>query len=380
MLRLPAPFIALVVFVTAGAFVAPGPAGVAVTAPENAFREMLGAVADDVLSPVGSLITYVDMDLIWERVGIGSDRAERAAYESMGSLPMAAWPDLLVDGGFERAEELSREIGFDGFDIQRVLVAGVPPHQVMVVDTSVDDEVVIDALRADPAWSSDLQEVEFESALYYQWTDDPVSIHLDRRSVLRPFGQGGTLAIVGDDPTRVVRTNDPADIEATLLAASGTDASVAEDPHLRAALDSLGNVDVTQAVVQPRPTLFDPAAVLFPSDPIASDPESVLAAAQNEALPVDPYLGLVVVEVVDGDTVRAEILVIHPDGASAEANVDPIVEHITTGTLFSGDPASEEFEGAEVEADGSIVRIIVPGDVAFRRMYQLLTSRSLLPI
>lgn len=355
---------------------ATGPAAATTTNP-GPFAEMLASVPAGVLAMDGSVITYVDMDLIWQRVGIGADPAERAAFEPLGSLPLVVQPELIQYGGFNRADELRQEIGFDGYEIRRAVNAGVPPREFEIVEAAVGDAAVLDAIQTDPEWSADLREVDSDSGRYFQWTDDPVAIDPARRTVLRQLGQGGALAIIAADPARLVRANDPAVVEAALATTNGATASAIDDPALGSAFDSLGSVEVTQAMMLPRATLFDPIGAL--GGPIVTDPGAALETARKQSVLVEPYLGLMIVEIVDGESVRTEILMIHLDTDGAEGNVDRVEAHVTTATLVAGEDASELFEGAEVEADGSIVRVVVPGEDSFGRMIRLATQQALLP-
>ncbi|CAN5595190.1 hypothetical protein BH24ACT5_BH24ACT5_24210 [soil metagenome] len=264
------------------------------------------------------------------------------------------------------------------------MTAGVPPHEVVILDTMVEDGAVMGAIHQDPVWSPDLQEIDSPAGSYFQWTDEPADIHPDRRSVLRPLGRGGSLALLDADAdaTRVVRTIDPADIEYVLGVVGGHGASVADIPDLAAALDSVDGRDISQAVIWPRPTLLDlTSLVLGPPSSESTSPEAMLQAIRARALPVNPYLGVVLVEVVDGDSVHTEILVIHPDEATAAANVDPISRHVRDAQLLTtGESATEVFADAVGEADCTLVTITVPGDESFARIVRLLYTRSLLPI
>lgn len=347
----------------------------------NQFREVLEALPAGVLDGEGGLVAYVDMNLIWERVGVGTDPAERAAFEPWSSLSYNVGPTPLIGPGSDQADEMRQAVGFDAFDIERALTAGVPPHEIVILDAMVDDETVIDAIHQDPEWSADLQEIDSPAGSYFQWTDDPSAIHPERRSVLRPLGRGGSLALIDADATRVVRTIDPTDIESVLDVVSGTGASVADIPELAAAIDALDGRNVSQGLIWPRPTLLDFTSLVLGSPTFDStSPEDQLETLREQALPVNPYLGVVLVEVVDGDSVHTEILVIHPDADTAAANVEPISRHVSEAHLTTGESAAEVFAAAEVQADGAMVRITVPGDEAFARVVRLLYTRSLLPV
>jgi hypothetical protein len=235
------------------------------------------------------------------------------------------------------------------------------------------------ALHADPVWSADLQEIESDAGPYVQWTDDPTEIHPDRRGPLRRLGEGGTLAVLGDDPAIVIRTRTPDVIEATLRAAQGNEPSAGGDERLAEAVALLDGLTVRQAFVQPRPTLLDPTLIIdvFGTESIDDIADSAEAALED-VLFVDTYAGLVVAEVVDGESVRTDVLVIHADAAGAESNAERITDHIANAVL-GGEPISTSFADADVGVVGSVVRITIPGDQAFADMYRLQHRHALLP-
>ena len=140
---------------------------------------------------------------------------------------------------------------------------------------------------------------------------------------------------------------------------------------------------MTQAIVQPRPTLLDVIAPLVTPGTVPTDLdelETQVSALETGAIPIDGYLGIVIAEVLEGDNVQTEIFVIHLNGEDATANVDRINEHISSAVLTSGLPAADAFGGAEVVADGNIVRLLLPGEDAFSTMFKLLNQRALLPM
>ena len=64
-----------------------------------------------------------------------------------------------------------------------------PPRRVVIAETTVSGDDVVDALETDPVWSADLEEVETDHGRYYAWGADGLAQDLTRRSAFRPLGQ-----------------------------------------------------------------------------------------------------------------------------------------------------------------------------------------------
>jgi len=103
----------------AGGAISPAAPGATPASPSGTFAEMLRTIPDDVLSADGSMITFTDTELMWERVEVGDDPTERATFEPLRSLPVVILPDVMNRDGLTDGDALRDEIGFDGYDIQR---------------------------------------------------------------------------------------------------------------------------------------------------------------------------------------------------------------------------------------------------------------------
>lgn len=313
----------------------------------NPFIDLLDTVPASLVHTDGSLLTYVDMDLIWAGAGVSTDHDERVDSRELGTLPLRLAPQFMIRGGLTEPDELRGEIGFDGFDVARTLEAGARPGNALIIQTSVPATTVIDAMRADPVWSPDLQEIESSVGEYFQWTDDPPATDFDRLTILHPLGQGGALSIVAGDPTTIVLATDPGVVTDALSTTAGDAPSAADDPNLGPALGIIGDHDITQAVVQ--------------SD--LGDARSVLVIAQLS----------------DRGGGHTEILVVYPDADAADADAGVIEDYLRTAISPNRWPIAELLAGATVEADGRVVRIVVPGIDSFRPAFDLLLLDGLLP-
>ena len=358
---------------TAGAVAAsaPAPAG----GDATAFGAALDDLPAEMLSADGAVLYYTDRALAWQRLGVGSDTADRLdaigrTFEeaTYSQSPVLFAPDLDLD----RSRE---EIGFTTFDIEREAAVLAPPRRVVVADTTVTPDAVRTALTTDPVWSAELTEVDGADGAFYSWGDDDIELHVDRRSPLRPLGQSGHLAVSGADQATVVQTITADDMQAALAAADGSAPSVLDTGPFAAAatmLDAAG-ATVLQAIGVPGATLFMP-----PLDASAATIEQLLAALPQ----LLPYASILVVEVVDPDgNPRTEIEVTHFDDVSAAANAEAMAAWLAGGTdAVSGRPLSELLPGASVETVGPVVRVIVDGPGHYHTATDMLLNRALFPV
>jgi len=104
------------------------------------------------------------------------------------------------------------------------------------------------ALEADPLWAKELRVVDHEGLSYFQWSDDPLLVDVDRSSPLRPLGRGETLALTDDV---AIRTADPVDIELVLNTSIGVHPSLMDDPGFGAVAAEFERRDVCYAELIP---------------------------------------------------------------------------------------------------------------------------------
>lgn len=343
------------------------------------FAELLAMVPAESVAADSGLVYYTDMALLWERVGVGSGEQER--LDAMGEL---GGPDTysitpqVFGTRFALIDEARAEVGFSFADIERELAVIAPPRSIFIDVTSVPADAIHAAIDSDPVWADRVTRVDSGHGEYVDWGDggdiDPSAI-----SPLRPLGQAGQLAVLGD-PATTVRTLDAADVESVLATTAGAGESAADSLVLGPISDALTDETVMQAIVQPSPPLFDPAAVLLGSQLDPAQLEQFEQLLENTVL-MQPYLGLAIIEIADGGSTRTEVLLVHVDEASAAANASLAEAMLGEGVdLVSGIPLAETFPNASVAVDGRVLRIDVSSDAAFRQAVNMLTSRALFPI
>ena len=86
----------------------------------------------------------------------------------------------------------------------------------------------------------------------------------------------------------------------------------------------------------------------------------------DELPKIEPYESILLVELVDGDAYRTELLVAHSDEEAAAANVEPIARSSGRGHVDAHPAAARELLPVTgVEQDGVVVRVTLEGDRAF---------------
>jgi hypothetical protein len=339
----------------------------------SAFEQALGQLPVDALQADGAVLQYVDMALAWDRIGAGADVDARTdAVGALSALPTWTQPAQLFGAYAMQLDEARAEVGFTFLDIEREIAVLAPPRNVFVAETSVDPETVAAAVHSDPLWSDVLTEVDHPHGGYFQWGDDPLATDLERRTPMRPLGQGGQLALVGSDSAAtVVRTLDAADMEAVLDTLAGAESLLA-DPFIAAALPAIGDGDVYQVSAIPEPTLLDPALVMLSPE----SAEQILAAT----VLLQPYVGTVIVEVDDGSGPVAKVLLINGTAADAEANAALAEQALAENVdLNTAEPLTDMLPGAEVSTEGTVVVVTLPFEGAYAQAQRMLVSRALFP-
>lgn len=345
----------------------------------DAFSQALSRLPATALDADGAVLQYADLDLAWERAGVGEEVDERLEHQLvLSEMDTFTQPAQLFGQMAAMTEEARAEVGFTYFDIRREIAVLAPPRNVIFAETTVSAEQVVAAVRSDPVWAEELVDVDTPAGGYFVWDRDPLEMVLERRSPLRPLGQGGALAVIGDTDPTVVRAIFPADVEQVLTTSAGRSASLLEEGPINDAITAIpAGGDVVQVIALGAPIIFDPSGVLLdPALPVDSI-EDALAAITVLA----PYRSLVIVERWDGERSIADVLLVHDDEQSAADNADVVEEWLRSGVdLRTGRPVAELLPNAEVTVDGVVLRVETPAPRAYAVAQRMVFDRSLLPV
>ncbi len=339
----------------------------------SVFAAKLDQLPASFLANDSVMLTYVDMSLAWERLGVGTDPAERLdALGRTGDIETFTQPGEMFGPWAAQVDDARAEVGFSMFEIDREAALVAPPYRVIVADTTVPATAIADAVTTDPLWSADLNAVESETGPYWTWGDDPMAQDISRRSPMRQLGQGGALAVVGDAPATAVRTLTAEDAEATIRAIGGTDPSVADEGPFAPVVEVVGDADVVQALGSTAMATYMP--------PLSGDADDVAEAVES-ATRFLPYASSTVVEtLVDGEY-HTSIVVVHFDAASATANADIAATWLAEGTdAMTQRPISDVFPDATITTDGTVLVVELGSATPYAHAVRMLTAGALFPV
>ncbi|MGH9135931.1 MAG: hypothetical protein ACRD0G_02655, partial [Acidimicrobiales bacterium] len=112
-------------------------AGSAPAEEPNDLVRLLSMLPASVVERGGDLY-YVDMTLLWDRIGVGADPDERRdALGQLGRIEVFAVGPNLFEGRDFDVEGARAEVGFSAVEIDRELAVLSPPHSLYIDETSV---------------------------------------------------------------------------------------------------------------------------------------------------------------------------------------------------------------------------------------------------
>lgn len=307
---------------------------------------------------------------------------DQAGVESFASTLLGNGEVLVPESAllFRDDQAWRDELGFGAADITAVAETGVPPSVISVYRTTVEPGAIATAVEADPGWSTELVSAEKGDATVYTWGDDPLRADVSRTSPARPLGQGGVMAVVGDDGL-VLRSTDPDQVDAALAARGGDGPTLADDAGFAGIAAALDGEGCYHALLSGRPPVLDPFSLAGVTASPAALKELEEKLTSEPALP--PYRAVGIGEAVDGGG-QGYMVFAFATGSDDEAGVlaDAFTQVVATGTSFSRNrPWSEEMTVRHATTDGSIAVITVDTDDvslgfgAFVRNDTLLASR-----
>ena len=333
------------------------------TADSGPLASMLDRVSDRAVNRREVLVTDYEgalaaAGLEWPET---DDRDELG--EVLAALTFRSEPPILATGAaFESrpidVDEWRTQFGFSIADTRSDLFTGEAPGTLKIFETDRSVAEIEDAIRSDPVWSGELNEVVVGDDTMFTWGDDPLELRQDRISAPRQLGRGGALAVL-DDGT-VVRSVDPAVVEDTLQVLSGETPSLLDDDHYRAVADALDAAGAYTALFTSENITVDPLYLLGGLDDDVPTAEEVQERIDS-IVTVPPYLALGIGNRVDLDADPQGVLVVAFAAASpeaAEATVAAMEEIVGSGVSISvQQPWSELLTITATATDGNLAVI-----------------------
>lgn len=253
--------------------------------------------------------------------------------------------DLLIQSAIDDAG-WREEVGFGVVDLTGDVTSGQPPDDLQTLFGDFDEAAVEQAVSTDPAWSGELDEVEYGDRTYWSWGEDG-AIDPSAISTVRRLGESARLFVDGDAGVAYWANTD-ATMQAALDTFAGDAPSLADDPELgsmAAALDELGAYS---------------AILTADGEALQAGPG---AAGGGDGPALEPYEAVATgAAVVDGQA-RLLVVLVNADGATAQANADRLAQIVAEGSsAVNGRPWSDALGDGEITVDGTVVAASFPTD------------------
>jgi hypothetical protein len=251
--------------------------------------------------------------------------------------------------------------GIGVVDVDRTVVAGVPPHELIVWQGRIEPDRVAQAVASDPEWNSDLRTVEHGGDIYYAWGENPAMTDVERVGPVRPLGRGGCL--YASDGIGL-RAADCGVLEAALDARSGDAPSLADGEPLVVIAQALEDAGAYTAFLTLDVGLFAVGA-----DPLGGGGGPGLL----------PYLAAGTGAGLDGDTALTIVALLHDSADDAMENAARLEQVVAEGISGStGRSWSEFLSVVDVTTDGNLLVARLATDAAGSFWIQLVARRDTL--
>lgn len=358
-----------------------------VSAGTSSFEELLAAIPDTPgashsvqLSDIG---TFRDMF----GIAIPSPDADHEAlmeYTWMlgGLLPdgekIAPGPGLLLmqEAWLLGLHNYSTEFntrpyfGFDRRDMNQVAVAGDGNQPVTVeVYMGEFDPDLTASLLAECDECVEADQPEYNGISYYAWGDNATGRLKDRFAppAFDAIGRGGKMMVQDD---RVLRTLSNGGMENAIDTISGNQSSLAEVEDHALAARGLAALDAFTALATR--DRFDVDSVLDAlcegGDPSCPQGEDAVRHDLTGSPLLLPFSLVASGHGSTGDDWYVTLVLVHDDEATAEANVDRLLDRVREGTMPRGERDWVDiYERVEVGVDGRVLmaKLYPPPDTAW---------------
>ncbi len=280
--------------------------------------------------------------------------------------------------------DFTAEVGFDLTDVDVSIEAGVPPDQLAIFTSRIDDDAVDRALTTFEPFADDLDQDERDGVATYRFGEEG-ELDLEARSAARPLGESLRLGVA--DGT-VLWTRSDAVLDNAVDAGRGDGRSLADLDGFRDAASALDEAAVHTAVMLGDPIGFglaDPTVIL--GDDVT--PEQIEAIEEEIAATAVPRWEVAALaERLVGDDSEMLIVLWHSGEDAATTSAERLVgddSEMLIVLWHSGeDAATTSAERLEAQLlDGHSARSGEPwsticSDPTVERVGQLVTARCTL--
>jgi hypothetical protein len=284
---------------------------------DGALLDLLQHVPSDAVE-TGGLVTYVDLRAVetarpgaitpdsfeaWDRLDDDQLGQWVAAYQGVNSGSPRLLQEFASSGG-----DWPGVVGFDFFDIDRMLVFGQPPDDGLVLGGRFDTSAIVDAFVARGFSSTD--EADGTLICPAAGCDTGLAMDLSNRETADPFGGSlGRQQPLVAAPDMLLSAAALGTINAMRDAASGATGSLGQTSEARAALATLAG-----------------DAVLRQAAFIA--PEAIGGSAGEDTPALPPYEMLLFADTASATEQIAHVVLVYRSGEEAQAAADVLPARI----------------------------------------------------
>jgi hypothetical protein len=269
------------------------------------------------------------------------DRDPRAYW--MFILPRQTNTPSVLGAEYLLSDDLRGFYGFDLFNVDRFLEAGMPPNEVSVIEFSFDEAQIADALTATGYEAAPLD----TGGTLYKILED-YQIDLPGSTGLPRIGTLGRLNRIALLDGQLVITRATDTVTGSLAAQMGDAPSLADDPVYIAAANALADPslpgDLIGAILVDGDQFVTPESVGFGPAPVGSNDERAALLDQYRADPLPPYdLAVFATRHAPGATTLALLLVLPPDADPTAAAATLANRLQTYVSLVTRQPLAERW-------------------------------------
>jgi hypothetical protein len=328
----------------------------------GAMVRALGLVSAD---DADAVVIVNDYAAAGEALDLDRPAPDEADEESVADwfIPLTVGRDDVVGGLVSNSflgtrvvedEAWRDEVGWAPVDVD-LAVEVQPTEDAVAYHAFIGDfdaDAIEDAVTdEDNPWSDELETVEHSGTEYYRWGDDEEQVDPERITVVRPLGQGGSMAVLDG----AVLWGDAADaLEDGIDAATGATDRLADQEDLAPLAEAMDGLGAMGALFSTDPAVFGGGRLPDLDDVDATVPDDPV---------LDPYEAFATGVRTGEDGPQVLIALLHDDEDDAEDNVENLEEVVAEAvSVQGGQPWSELVSIDEVETDGPVLTAVL--DVA----------------